>query len=429
MKILWVCNVPIPKIAQNMGIEVQNICGWLSGLANSIESNKEIELNICFPTKKVKVINKGSIGSISYYAFSQTKVLGVLPIENQLKVSKKTKSDIKEIIENVNPDILHIFGTEYPHSFTATKEFNNPSKTILHVQGLTSICAIHYNTGIPYYELKKFTFSNLLRGNFIKQANKFQKRGVFEIETIKVIKNIIGRTEWDYVCTKEINPSSKYYLCNESLRDSFYEGEWKYSNCERCSVFMSQAAYPIKGLHFMIRAMPDILKEYPDTHLYIAGNDLTKTDSIYEKLKISSYAQYIKRLIKKYNIDKHITFTGQLNEIQMKKYLLNTNAFASCSTIENSPNSLGEAMLLGVPCVSSDVGGVRSIMEHGKDGYTYQVDAPYMLAHYIKQIFGNQKKSEIMGKNAKLHAKNTHDRVENAKKLIEIYQEIYSYNI
>ena len=148
---------------------------------------------------------------------------------------------------------------------------------------------------------------------------------------------------------------------------------------------MSQAATPIKGLHFMLRAMPEILKNYPDAHLYVAGNDLTKTDSIYGKLKISSFAKYIKRLITEYGLEEKVTFTGSLTEHQMKERFLKSNVFVSPSTIENSPNSLGEAMLLGVPCVSSDVGGVKNLMKHEEEGYVYQTDAPYMLAYYIKK--------------------------------------------
>lgn len=37
IKILWICNVPIPRIAADMNVNAPNICGWLTGFANSIE--------------------------------------------------------------------------------------------------------------------------------------------------------------------------------------------------------------------------------------------------------------------------------------------------------------------------------------------------------------------------------------------------------
>lgn len=423
-KILWICNVPIPRIAENMNINVPNICGWLTGFANSIEKIDDIELYIAFPQLGIKEIKTGTVGKINYYAFSQPKLLGILPVEDQIHESKYMRAHLKTIISKVSPDVLHIFGTEYPHSLVATEEFNNPDRTVINIQGLPSFYWMHFNNGIPYKELKRFTLSNIARGNLIKQAQKMKRRGFTEIATIKKSGHVIGRTDWDEACTKEINPNIKYHFCNESLRDSFYSGVWKYQNCEKHTIFMSQASTPIKGLHFMLRAMPEILRVYPDAHLYVAGNDLTKTDNLYCKLKISSFAKYIKSLIDKYELKDKVTFTGTLTEQKMKERFLKSNVFVSPSTIENSPNSLGEAMLLGVPCISSDVGGVKNLMKHEEEGYVYQPDASYMLAYYVKKIFEMEKQSEVLGEHAKVHATKTHSREQNLKILLDIYEKI-----
>lgn len=423
-KILWVCNVPIPKIANNMKAKVPNIAGWLTGFANSLEKVDEIELHICFPLLGLKEMVKGETGKLKYYAFSQPKLFGFIPVEDPLNTSNLMESHFEEIISVVKPDIVHIFGTEYPHSLVAAKAFNKPSRTVINIQGLTSYYWMHFNYGIPYKIQKKFSISNIARGNLLKQEKKLKKRGEFETETIKAVEHVIGRTDWDEACTSQINPTINYHFCNESLRESFYEGTWDSEKCERYSIFMSQAAMPIKGLHFMIRALPDIIREFPNAHLYIAGNDLTKDDSIYAKLKISSFALYIKELIKRYGLENHISFTGSLTETQMKERFLKSNVFVSPSTIENSPNSLGEAMLLGIPCISSDVGGVKNMLEHNKEGFIYQMDAPYMLANYVKKYFRNPDLARDYGLEAKKHALVTHSREKNIEKLLEIYAEI-----
>lgn len=424
IKILWVCNVPIPKIAADMNISVPNICGWLTGFANSIEKINNIKLHVAFPQLGIKEVKTGTAGKICYYAFSQPKLLGVLPVEDQVHESKSMREHLRMIISEVSPDLLHIFGTEYPHSLVAAEEFNKPEKTVVNIQGLPSFCWMHFNNGIPYRELKRFALSNIARGNLIQQAEKMKRRGMTEILTIKRTGHVIGRTDWDEACTEEINPNAQYHFCNESLRDSFYSGTWEYQNCEKHSIFMSQAATPIKGMHFMLRAMPEILKVYPDAHLYVAGNDLTKTDSLYEKLKISSFAKYIKRLISEYGLEDKVTFTGSLTEQEMKERFLKSNVFVSPSTIENSPNSLGEAMLLGVPCISSDVGGVKNLLKHEEEGYVYQTDAPYMLAYYVKKILGMEEKAVNLVDAARKHASKTHDRTMNLKRLLEIYEEV-----
>ena len=79
-------------------------------------------------------------------------------------------------------------------------------------------------------------------------------------------------------------------------------------------------------------------------------------------------------------------------------------------------------MLLGVPCVSADVGGVTDLMTHGKEGYVYQSTASYMLAHYIQQIFAMEDAAAGLGAAAREHASHTHDPEKNLQDLLNIYR-------
>jgi glycosyltransferase involved in cell wall biosynthesis len=179
----------------------------------------------------------------------------------------------------------------------------------------------------------------------------------------------------------------------------------------------------------MLEAMPLVLNRFPNTKLYVGGQNITKADTLKDKLKMSSYGKYIKELIRRYQLEQHVTFTGILDEKQMCERYLKSHVFVCPSSIENSPNSLGEAMILGVPCVASDVGGVIDLLTHREEGFVYQTDAPYMLAHYVCEIFANDDLALQFSKKARIHAIKTHNKEENTKRMMEIYREIIGQSV
>lgn len=138
------------------------------------------------------------------------------------------------------------------------------------------------------------------------------------------------------------------------------------------------------------------------------------------------YGAYLKKLIKRHSLEGMVTFMGPLSAPKMKEAFLRSNVFVLPSTIENSPNSLGEAMLLGVPCVASCVGGVQDMLADRMEGYMYPVNDTALLAHYIDKVFSDDDAAYAMGKRAKEHAYRTHDPVKNVEDLIEIYHKILS---
>ena len=157
-----------------------------------------------------------------------------------------------------------------------------------------------------------------------------------------------------------------------------------------------------------------------DIKIYTTGNDIFRVKSCRE----GSYLKYIKKLIMHNDLKNNVIFLGNLDEREMCEMYLKAHIFVSASTIENSSNSLSEAMLLGVPCIASDVGGTISLLNHEKEGYLYQADAPYLLSYYINKIFKDDLLAEKFSTNSRKHALITHDREKNFNDLIDIYKEL-----
>ena len=113
-----------------------------------------------------------------------------------------------------------------------------------------------------------------------------------------------------------------------------------------------------------------------------------------------------------------------LDEKAMCERFLKSNVFVSPSSIENESNSVSEAMLMGVPTISSFVGGVTNRLIHNKEGYMYQHDSPYMLAYYICETFANDEQTKLFSENAKAHASNTNNKNNNLETMLNIYKKI-----
>ena len=415
MKILWIVNTIFPYPSKVLKTKSNVFGGWMMGLLNSIIKDKSITIAIA-AVYNGNDLKKMSDGKVVYY---------LLPCSNNYKYDKKLEKYWKEVANDFKPEIVHLHGTEFAHGLSFINSCSN-IKTVVSIQGLVSLYGELYLMGIDNKDIiKNITLRDIIRFDNMYQAKrKFIERGANEIKILNKANYVIGRTSWDYAATMRLTDISKYRKCNESLRDSFYNVIWDYNNVEKNSIFVSQASYPIKGFHELIKALPIIKKYYPNVKVYVAGTNIIDTSTLKNNIKLCGYAKYLKKLMKKNNVIENIEFLGLLNEKEMASKLMNCNVFVQTSIIENSPNSLGEAMLIGMPIVASNVGGTSDMLIDKKEGFLYPYGEIELLAKYIVDIFDLKEKSKNMGINAKNHAMRTHNREKNANDMINIYRSI-----
>ncbi|MBA6384477.1 glycosyltransferase [Colwellia sp. BRX10-6] len=408
MKILWVTNVPLPEICDLLNIKNNPLGGWLVQSSDLLARTEQIDLNIAFPFNKDIDNVKGE--KVNYHAFC-----------------KLTESKVTNLIESISPDVIHIYGTELPHSFLFQKcaEALN-IKVVVSIQGLVSVCSKYIYADLPLSIIYGMTFRNLLKfDNVFGLKRLFDKRGRMEVQLLQKSQAVIGRTQWDKECVSHINPDLTYYHCNETIREIFYHHKWNINKISKHQIFISQGHYPLKGLHYLIEAISNVVKVYPETKVIIGGKNILKDDSRFGIQLKTKYANYINGLINKYELENNINFLGTLDQEQMVENLLKSHLYVCCSTIENSPNSLGEAMLIGVPSIASFVGGIPDMVNDGDNCLLYQHNAPYMLANKIKKIFGSDDLALKLSKKAIEKALVTHAPQSNNKNLIDIYKKIF----
>lgn len=415
MRILWIVNIVFPEALKllNKYENLKSSGGWLLGGAEALSKIQNVELAVACVSSEVNDLKILKGNKIIYY---------VIPFgKGNTRKNPEYRNYWRQINVDFNPDLVHIHGTEYYHGLAYVEECGT-NHVVVSIQGLTSISAQYYNSGLSISHILRFiTPRDIIKGNLLYAQRLFKLRGEYEKELLGKTQHIIGRTLWDKAHAWAVNPTANYHFCNETLRQEFYNGDkWNYHNCIKHSIFLSQATYPIKGLHMVLKAMPIILRHYSDTSIRIAGFDVTRrNEGINGLVRLSTYGRLIRSMIKRYHLSDKIEFVGNRDAAEMKKEYLNANVFVCPSSIENSPNSLGEAQILGVPVVASCVGGIPDLMK-GDEKHLYRFDDIEMLAYAICDVFANEDRQVDMED----VARKRHDRDHNLNMTINIYHEI-----
>ncbi|MEG1313624.1 MAG: hypothetical protein RSD40_04850, partial [Bacilli bacterium] len=250
MNILWVTNISIYDFKQELNRSISNSGGWIQEFYKFFEKNKRNNIIVCSFDVNIKKTICSIKDNSSHYLIPKD-------IKNPCKYDCSVEKELEMIILKENPDIIHIWGTEFAHSLSALKVAKRLEiKNIISIQGLISNCANHYCDGIPRRVLRRYTFRDFIRmDNLLQQQKKFVQRGIFESNSLEIAKHVIGRTDYDYSYIKTKYKDIDYYFCNECLREEFYNYKWNVNNIDRHTIFISQASYPIKGFHYFLAGL------------------------------------------------------------------------------------------------------------------------------------------------------------------------------
>lgn len=411
MKILWITNLLFPEaqaLLTGQG-KLNGSGGWLTASADSLLQTTSVNLYIATVSPLVSYFTELRGEKIKYY---------ILPYGKGNKdYNKEYEQYFIKIHNSIHPDVVHIHGTEFTHGLAYVNACGK-NNVVVSIQGMKSVISDYYCAGISLWErIKNITIRDLFKGGIGYEAQNFAKSGKNEIELLQKVNHVIGRTRWDRAHTWIINTDLNYHYCNETLRPEFYySNKWNYNDCCKHSIFLSQAWYPLKGAHQVFKAVHRLLDKYPNIEIRIAGNDITQYENYKGIFHYSTYGRYLRHLISKTGLSSNITFLGPLSSTEMINEYLRCNVFICPSSIENSPNSLGEAQILGTPCIASYAGGIPDLMQ-GDEEHLFRFEDVDMLAECIHRVFDSKDKQVCMIETATKR----HDAEKNRNQLLDIY--------
>ena len=414
MNILWTVNlIPLPAAAA-LGLPGGVLGGWVEAMASHLKKIDGISLTIACKSD-TGLDFAVEAGGVTY-----------LSIPYKKKTDRKALRETCEaLIDKAKPDLIHIEGTEFLHAAAMLQAAE--AKAIPAVVSMQGILNGQYGYQCGLLPIDDMLFSGRPVQVFSALTLHFRKtrwyapRMAPEREILENAKYILGRTTWDRAHTYAINPNAKYYSCPRVLRDAFYETRWAPETMERHTLYVGNSYFALKGFHFLVEALPELIREYPDIKVYVAGH---KPFGEKKALVKKGYGAYLRQRIHALGVETHIEFTGPLSAGEVAGRLAKTNAYVLTSAAENSPNTLAEAMLVGAPCVSAYVGGAPDMATEGKEALFYRADDPALLAWCVKRIFDDDALARSLSQNARERAAITHDAKHNAQTLCGVYRDI-----
>jgi glycosyltransferase involved in cell wall biosynthesis len=398
MKILWFTNTP-----SNASLEFGHDTfggGWISSLETLVVETKICELGICF------FYNGGTYksirqGNVIYYGipFKKGNALRRILARHCAQLNDEEPFFFDRIINDFKPDLIHVFGTELGYGKIL---MHRSEKVLFNLQGLmVPIADLYFPLGFSGAKiLMGSKLNSILRGiTPLHDFRIFKKKAERENNTIRFWKYFIGRTDWDRNYIRLINPEANYFHCEEMLRREFFANEWiqpSELNGDNVIVIGTTINPNIyKGLDLIYKVLK-LLEKY---NIYWKVFGIDEEDTI-NKISL--------KILKKGYRNPNIRFYGMVSASELIYQLKTCHFFVHPSYIDNSPNSVCEAMLLGMPVLSSFVGGISTLVKNGETGFLFNPYDKYDLAGVLVHLINNYEKAKQAGSNARQVALQRH---------------------
>lgn len=417
MRVLWFSNTP----ANGEYYLNKRVLGggWLSSLDKALQDQAYVELSVAFyhNNKTEPFIHEGT----RYYPIHSrnvnTRWKKLLSRFTQPQVTQQDLSLYMTIIEQVKPDIIHIHGTENPFACLIP---NVDVPVLVSMQGIVSIYYHKYLCGIERRYLNVSRLNSwkhlFFPEKFKRHYAMFKKMSNREQRLFSNIQYVMGRTDWDRRVTRILAPTSYYFHGEELLRNAFYQAVWRMpENKKKLIVHTTSGNTFYKGFETVCQTLYLLNQIGINIEWRVAG--IARDDLINKVVK--------KVLGEKYPLT-NLVLLGKLNPDTLLEKIKEAHIYVMPSHIENSPNSLCEAMMLGMPCVAAFSGGTGSLLKDGTEGILIQDGDPWSMAGAVLELANNTSRAEKLGINARKRALQRHDKSTIVENLVKTYQKMIS---
>ena len=130
----------------------------------------------------------------------------------------------------------------------------------------------------------------------------------------------------------------------------------------------------VKRIDLLINSLHEINKDY-DVQLVIIGDGPEENK--------------LKNLTRELNLEENVHFLGFRDDVI--QWMINSDIFVTASQVEGSPNSLIEAVCLGIPSIATDCPtGPKEILNNGEQGILIPIDSQKHMVDAMRLLIEDQ---------------------------------------
>jgi L-malate glycosyltransferase len=417
MKALWFTNIPMPGMRGIHNEEQAGSGGWMIALLERLVRVPGMEICVACAAPGLAETEIAPSDNLRYYPISQGPAWRLFDFRPPDNDSRHLMA-CAEVVSRVNPDIIHIHGTERFYGLLGARNLIS-TPVVISLQGL-----LHEYARIRHYfgvtSLKDIVATHDLFHLFrwmgaFPEFLHLRRAAKREIEILKGNRWFMGRTFWDRAHLRAVNPDASYFQVSEVLRPSFYETQWEVGSCTRQRIIFTNANSFNRGTEIILDAIVILARDFPGISLALAGG-----------VESLPYGKRLRRKIAALGLYDKVVFLGKINEKQMSVELQKAHVFVISSLLENSSNSLCEAQLIGLPCLASYVGGIPTLVEEGQTGLLFPAGDAAVLAERIREVFMDNNLAHKLGTQARQTALFRHDPGTVTKTVMDTYEKVLS---
>lgn len=360
---------------------------WISTLAKALVENYGVELTIVNYQPRLERMELSFEKDGIRYVFLKTPS----PKWDHLGNFKRRIEIVREYLveHRASYDIIHVHGSE--HQYEASV-LDTDIAFVLSMQGVMGACLAQLKERWTYRHLSWW------------MSSRHEKKGLAHVP------EFICRTHFDTGIVRDANPNARIHENWEMIRPEFFED---LGSTEVKTLLYMGGDHPIKGLDLALQAM-DQIRAQVEVKLCIVGKaEANKVAQLIEALGLTHLSMDDIDLRGFQDVD------GVVQAMDESYLMLHT------SLIDNSPNSVCEAQVAGLPVVCTDVGGVSSLIKHGHTGMLASLNPSDIAAKALKLIRNPELHSALKQKSRSM-ARERHAPETITDRTIKIYRKVLS---